>query len=667
MRIVEFADGAQSETTPVIGNIVASALVQYPDDVTYEATEQGAPATGNLYYNTTLNLIRYYTGSSWISIVDESSTQTLTNKSIDADNNTITNIDNDEIKTGAAIDATKIHDGSVDNKEFGYLDGVTSNIQTQLDGKQNTSEKDQPNGYAGLDANGRILASAVPEGFLQYQGTWNASTNTPTLTDGVGEQGDVYRTSVAGTQDLGSGNITFAVGDWVTYNGTIWERSDFVGAQSISDLSDVDTTGVIDGQALVYNNGAGEWQPGNIQNVIQENIAFVGRGTADWSTGPGTLVIDTDCFISVPPLPDSYHTIQAQTINIEDGECAYVTLDRSAAMTTNLTVTVDDITNVTPDNNILIIARVVGTECFVGLHDLQRIADGEIVELQKGNTLVAEINTITTNILSANVTSDGTVTDLTFNGLEIGQWYEVRGNYKMQLDVAASDVAMTLSAIHNGVTIDSKGYAIDEISAAGLDESNFTPAFVFQADATSLTFLLSSASGNSRLVGNGNLNSTYVQLERRNDLNAPTLPVAGNTSVIAALVEAGSGNAVNNSTTPCVFTSVIDDPDGIYAGGIFTIPAGGDGLYELKGACGTAVNGSGIREGAIFINGSPVRFGDIIPANGSFSTPGYVSSVEKLVAGDTIQFGLFQNSGSSLAFTATTSICYASVIQVRRD
>jgi hypothetical protein len=59
-------------------------------------------------------------------------TQSLTNKTIDADLNTITNIENADIKVGAAIDAAKIHNGSVSNTEFGYLDGVTSSIQTQL-------------------------------------------------------------------------------------------------------------------------------------------------------------------------------------------------------------------------------------------------------------------------------------------------------------------------------------------------------------------------------------------------------------------------------------------------------------------------------------------------------------------------------------------------------
>ena len=42
---------------------------------------------------------------------------------------------NADINTSAAIDATKIHDGTISNTEFGYLNGVSSNIQTQLDAK----------------------------------------------------------------------------------------------------------------------------------------------------------------------------------------------------------------------------------------------------------------------------------------------------------------------------------------------------------------------------------------------------------------------------------------------------------------------------------------------------------------------------------------------------
>ncbi len=53
---------------------------------------------------------------------------------------------------------------------------------------------------------------------LQYLGSWDASVNTPTISDATGAAGDWYKVSVAGTQDLGSGAISFSVGDDVIFN-----------------------------------------------------------------------------------------------------------------------------------------------------------------------------------------------------------------------------------------------------------------------------------------------------------------------------------------------------------------------------------------------------------------------------------------------------------------
>jgi hypothetical protein len=39
-------------------------------------------------------------------------------------------------------------------------------------------------------------------GFVNYEGTWNASTNTPTLVSSVGTKGDYYVVSTAGTTNL---------------------------------------------------------------------------------------------------------------------------------------------------------------------------------------------------------------------------------------------------------------------------------------------------------------------------------------------------------------------------------------------------------------------------------------------------------------------------------
>lgn len=91
-------------------------------------------------------------------------TKTLTNTTIDADGtgNSITNIENENIKAAAAIDATKIADASVSNTEFQYLNGVSSAIQTQLDAKvdENAAITGATKTKITYDAKGLVTAGA---------------------------------------------------------------------------------------------------------------------------------------------------------------------------------------------------------------------------------------------------------------------------------------------------------------------------------------------------------------------------------------------------------------------------------------------------------------------------------------------------------------------------
>ncbi len=84
----------------------------------------------------------------------------------------------------------------------------------------------QPNGVATLDSTGKVPTSQIPlQGDLNYQGVWNATTNTPTLASGTGTKGYYYVVDVAGTTNL-DGITDWNVGDWAIFNGTVWQKVD---------------------------------------------------------------------------------------------------------------------------------------------------------------------------------------------------------------------------------------------------------------------------------------------------------------------------------------------------------------------------------------------------------------------------------------------------------
>ena len=101
---------------------------------------------------------------------------------------------------------------------------------TQVSGLGTASTKDAGAalGVATLDSSGKVPVSELPAavlGALSYQGTWDASTNTPTLTSSVGTKGYYYVVSVAGSTNL-NGITDWLVGDWAVYNGTAWQKVD---------------------------------------------------------------------------------------------------------------------------------------------------------------------------------------------------------------------------------------------------------------------------------------------------------------------------------------------------------------------------------------------------------------------------------------------------------
>lgn len=148
---------------------------------------------------------------------------------------------------------------------------------TALSNKVSTSAVGANNGVASLDSGGKVPLSQLPSSLMEYQGTWNATTNSPTLADGTGDVGQFYRVQTAGTQDLGSGSQTFVVGDWVMYNGTIWQLS-HSGADAVLSVNGqsgavtLTTSNISEGSNLYYT-------------AARFNSAFSAKSTTDLAEG----------------------------------------------------------------------------------------------------------------------------------------------------------------------------------------------------------------------------------------------------------------------------------------------------------------------------------------------------------------------------------------------
>jgi hypothetical protein len=124
-------------------------------------------------------------------------------------------------------------------------------------------------------------------GGVMYQGTWNASTNTPTLTSSVGTKGHYYVVSVAGSTNL-NGVTDWKLGDWAIFNGSTWEKVDntdsVVSVNGYTGAVVLTTSDVAEGTRLYYTD-----------TRARASLSFVaGSGAYNSTTGVITIPTNTN-------------------------------------------------------------------------------------------------------------------------------------------------------------------------------------------------------------------------------------------------------------------------------------------------------------------------------------------------------------------------------------
>jgi hypothetical protein len=137
--------------------------------------------------------------------------------------------------------------------------------------------------------------TGIPQG-LVYKGTWDASTNTPTLASGTGVTGEFYIVSVAGTTNL-DGITDWQVGDWAIFVEVgatdTWQKIDntsaILGSGTANKIAKWTGSNTL-ATGLISDDGA-DVTIGNSGNLIVEGNTTLGNADTDTTTvkGPGVF------------------------------------------------------------------------------------------------------------------------------------------------------------------------------------------------------------------------------------------------------------------------------------------------------------------------------------------------------------------------------------------
>lgn len=153
-------------------------------------------------------------------------------------------------------------------------------------------------------------------GTLSYQGAWNASTNSPTLTSSVGTNGYYYVVSVAGSTNL-NGVTDWQIGDWAIFNGSIWQKLDqtnlvtsVAGRTGAVVLANTDISGL--GTMSTQNANAVAITGGTISGLSSPlPVASGGTGVIASSGANSVVLRDANVNISVNSISEGFSNVAA--------------------------------------------------------------------------------------------------------------------------------------------------------------------------------------------------------------------------------------------------------------------------------------------------------------------------------------------------------------------
>jgi hypothetical protein len=368
-------------------------------------------------------------------------------------------------------------------------------------------------------------------GGLSYQGSWNASTNTPTLTSSVGTNGNYYIVSVSGSTNL-NGITDWLIGDWAIFNGSVWQKIDQTNTVT-------SVNGQIGAVSIAYADLAGAiptWNQnttGTAANVTGV-VAVLNGGTG------ATTAADARTNLSA-----AYNAI---TISAGTG------LTGGGDLTANRTLAIDST-----------VVTLTGVQTLTN----KTLTSPKINEI---------LDTSGNEILGLSPTASATDFLTVKNGIGVG----------VPLHVYADGPSASI-----GLHIQPKGSGLVTISDG--TDFNKGIRFRSSGSAASAVTLLDAVSTAGRVVTLPDATTTLVGRDTTDTLTNKTINLTSNTLVatsaqLASAVtdETGSGSLVF-ATSPTLVTPILGTPtSGDFSTGTFTWPT------FNQNTTGTAANVTGI-------------------------------------------------------------------------